>query len=461
MLSSQRLSVRGDAPTIVLAHGCFDLLHLGHIRHLQEAKKLGDKLVVSVTADKFVNKGAWRPAFNEHERAEALRALSFVDEVHINDAPNAVAIIEAVRPHIYVKGQDYAGSASERNLAQEIAAVVRMGGEFATTSAEKWSSSHLLNSARFGPVLTAYLKQARDQGFLGKIHAAFARLKKLNVVFIGETIIDEYRYVAPLGKPSKEFVLAVAEQSREEFAGGVVAAAAHLAPFCNVEVVSQSIGEMRKIRYVGADFSQKIFEVYSCAALSPNIDERRLFNQRASTAVGAADAVIVMDFGHGLIDAETRVIAECGRFVAVNAQTNAGNNGFNPITRYNDIDYVCIDLPEARLAAQEQNGEPEALCEFLGRKMKAANIAITHGRHGAYCGPAFKQVPAFVTKPVDTIGAGDAFLAISGALLAAGLELEPAVFVGNVAGALKTEILGHRESVDPLVLIQTVAGLLA
>ena len=93
---------------IVLCHGCFDLIHLGHIRHLTEARKLGDKLIVSVTSDRFVNKGKNRPRFTEAERAEALSALSCVDEVKINDSTDAVMMIEHVRPAFYVKGVDYA-----------------------------------------------------------------------------------------------------------------------------------------------------------------------------------------------------------------------------------------------------------------------------------------------------------------------------------------------------------------
>ena len=75
---------------LVLAHGCYDLLHLGHIRHLQEARKLGDRLVVSVTSDAHVGKGLGRPHFKAEERAEALRALDCVDEVVINDAASSV-----------------------------------------------------------------------------------------------------------------------------------------------------------------------------------------------------------------------------------------------------------------------------------------------------------------------------------------------------------------------------------
>ena len=80
-------------PKVVLAHGCFDLLHIGHIRHFQAAKRLGGTLVVTVTPDRFVNKGPRRPLFTEHLRAEAIAALECVNFVAINEWSSAVETI--------------------------------------------------------------------------------------------------------------------------------------------------------------------------------------------------------------------------------------------------------------------------------------------------------------------------------------------------------------------------------
>jgi rfaE bifunctional protein nucleotidyltransferase chain/domain len=97
---------RARGKSVALAHGTFDLLHLGHVRHLREAKHGSDILVVTLTADEFVNKGPGRPVFTGPQRAEMLAALDFVDQVAINHAPTAEPIIEAVRPSVYVKGAD-------------------------------------------------------------------------------------------------------------------------------------------------------------------------------------------------------------------------------------------------------------------------------------------------------------------------------------------------------------------
>ena len=92
---------------LVHCHGVFDLIHPGHIRHLETAKKEGDILVVTVTADRFVNKGPGRPVFNQDLRAESLAALECVDYVAVNDSATAVEPIQQLQPDVYVKGAEY------------------------------------------------------------------------------------------------------------------------------------------------------------------------------------------------------------------------------------------------------------------------------------------------------------------------------------------------------------------
>lgn len=440
--------------TIVLAHGCFDLLHAGHIDHLLEAKRLGDRLVVSITADEHIRKGAWRPCYTAQERARHLRTLSFVDQVLICDSPTAIPAINCVKPGIYVKGIDYA-SAIDGALAEEITAVQQHGGIFIPTSAVKQSSSRLLARVQHGDILGDYLDTLRRKGAWATIETAFERARKLSVAFIGETIIDEYRFCAPLGKPSKEFVIAVAEQTVEEYEGGVMAAKRHAEKLCNASVVTQPTGELRKTRYLG-DFGRKLFEVYSSPKLELPAAEKMRFYSDLVDASYYADAVVLIDFGHGLMDGFRHLIE--AKFLALNAQSNAGNQGFNPVIAYPKADYVCVDLPEARLATQMQHRAIPEVVACLSQMMPIKNLIVTNGKEGAYWTGG--KVPALATQPRDTIGAGDAFLAITAPLIAAGLETEYAAFCGNVAGAMKTEIVGHRSAIDADVLYRSIRSLL-
>ena len=454
--------------SIVLAHGCFDLLHLGHIRHLQKAKKLGDRLVVSVTDDPHVHKGQGRPRFTAQQRMEALRALACVDEVVL--APNGTAVdtIRAIKPSVYVKGADYAPDEfAPPGLAEEIAAVEAVGGRFEITQTEKWSSSRILNTERFDNATVAYLEQARERGFRDKIGQAFERADKLKICFVGETIIDEYRYVSALGKSSKEPTLAAVELSSEAFAGGVVAASLH-GEWPQTKIITCG-RHLRKTRFVDVDFTRKLFETYSAPRLELIEPEREKLQCDLIAVVRDCDVVIVLDFGHGLMGPQERHIVEVAKFLAVNAQSNAGNYGFNPVTRYMGAHYVCIDEPEARIASRMQNEPIEPVMWSLASRMKHSRFAVTHGRFGSKCCASVKEtgfppqlhsIPAFSAQALDTMGAGDAFLAVTAPLIAAGLELEAAAFVGNVAGAIKVGIVGHRRHVGRDELVQTVEALL-
>jgi rfaE bifunctional protein nucleotidyltransferase chain/domain len=94
---------------IVFTNGCFDILHVGHVRYLEAAKELGGRLVIGLNSDQSVQglKGAGRPFNNEADRAEVLAALAAVDHVIIFNEPRVTALLKKLRPHIYAKGGDY------------------------------------------------------------------------------------------------------------------------------------------------------------------------------------------------------------------------------------------------------------------------------------------------------------------------------------------------------------------
>jgi rfaE bifunctional protein nucleotidyltransferase chain/domain len=450
------------ARPIVLAHGCFDLLHLGHIRHLEEAADLGKTLIVSVTADRYVNKGPGRPHFTAEQRAEALRSLGVVDVVIVNDGPSAVEAIKAIKPDVYVKGVDYAAKPDDPGLAAEKRAVEEVGGRLHVTTAAKYSSTELLRGVRLPDATLAYLEQARQRGFLDQILTAIDAADEMSIAFVGETIMDTYHYVRPLGKPPKESVLATRSDGVETFDGGIVAAAKHGG--WKAEVIT-SMHYVTKTRYVDRDFSRKLFEVYSGLNEELMLSERRAFQIELRRAVKECDLIVLVDFGHGLMGEEERqIINKDVKFLAVNAQTNAGNFGFNSVTKYHGMaDYVCVDEPEARLAVRASAAPLYNVAVVLRQDMLAENLVITRGRLGALacCDKEDIEVPPVVSGPVvDTMGAGDAFLAASAPLVAVGLPIELAAFVGNVAGGLKTSILGHSQYVSRVDLVKNLEWLL-
>jgi D-beta-D-heptose 7-phosphate kinase/D-beta-D-heptose 1-phosphate adenosyltransferase len=119
---------RARGERLVLTNGCFDLLHLGHVRYLQEAAQLGELLIVALNSDASVGelKEPGRPLVPQQQRAEVLAALACVDFVTIFDEPTANRLVQLIRPNVYVKGGDYAGQPPpEAAVARAVGAEVR------------------------------------------------------------------------------------------------------------------------------------------------------------------------------------------------------------------------------------------------------------------------------------------------------------------------------------------------
>ena len=131
---------RRNGETITLANGCFDLLHVGHIRYLHAAKKLGGRLIVAINSDESVRKlkGEGRPLIAAHERAEILGALSDVDAVVVFPEPDVGALVREIRPDIQAKGTDYsAGTVPEREIVIECGGRVEIVGDAKDHSASE------------------------------------------------------------------------------------------------------------------------------------------------------------------------------------------------------------------------------------------------------------------------------------------------------------------------------------
>lgn len=145
-LSGILRDLRRVGKKIVLCHGCFDLMHPGHIKYFQAAGEMGDVLVVTLTPDRYVDKGPGRPAFPQELRAEAISALACTDFVAINEWPTAEETLRLLRPHLYVKGQEFEKLEDKTGKIQKEYQVVReIGAELRFTHEITFSSTKLLN----------------------------------------------------------------------------------------------------------------------------------------------------------------------------------------------------------------------------------------------------------------------------------------------------------------------------
>jgi rfaE bifunctional protein nucleotidyltransferase chain/domain len=131
-LHNAAMYYRANNLIVGLCHGCFDIVHPGHIYHLKRARTMVDRLFVSITADNFVNKGPDRPVFPDCKRAEFIAAIRYCDHVIVNNTPTAEYMIKSLRPDVYFKGADYS-DISDVRLQAELTLVESAGGRMVLT----------------------------------------------------------------------------------------------------------------------------------------------------------------------------------------------------------------------------------------------------------------------------------------------------------------------------------------
>lgn len=147
ILAAKVQQKKNEGKKVIMCHGCFDLMHPGHIKHFQAAKEMGDILVVTITPDVYVDKGTGRPVFNQNLRAQSIAALGCVDYVAINKWPTADQLLRLLKPHIYVKGQEFEALEDKTGKLQKELDVVReIGCEMCFTHEVVFSSTQLLNT---------------------------------------------------------------------------------------------------------------------------------------------------------------------------------------------------------------------------------------------------------------------------------------------------------------------------
>lgn len=480
---------------IVHCHGVYDLMHIGHIKHLSAAKKMGDILVVTITQDKHVNKGPNRPVFTASLRAEALSALGCVDYVAINDWPSAVETISKLKPNIYVKGFDGQGQRDHSDaIEREKQAIEAVGGKLVFTDEETYSSSAIINR---------HMDIASDdvRNFIGRIKNNFTAEQVVDhvksimgtkVLVIGESIIDEYVFCQTMGKANKDPVLAALFKHSDKYAGGSIAIANHVASFCgptglismlgdedshaefirsrmaaNVEAVFMQKHDSPTIvkrRFLEEYMAVKLFEMYVMRNENLRGAEERSFIDKLEELLPSYNVVIVADYGHGMMtDKIIELVCSKAKFLAVNAQTNAGNRGFNPISRYKRADFVCIDEPEARIEMRDRDADSEALIKGLAGRIDCKKFMLTMGKKGSLCldvDHGMEKIPVFGARLVDRMGAGDAVLAVTAPCVAMRMPMSLVGLVGNLVGAEACTIMGNARAVDSSSILRHITHIM-
>jgi rfaE bifunctional protein kinase chain/domain len=481
---------------VVQSHGIFDLIHPGIITHLNAAKEQGNVLIVTVIKDKDVRRGPGRPVFPERFRVENVASLEQVDYACIVDDEIPFECVKKINPDVFAKGQ----SIKERDqrihnrIFEEEKELYLGKCRIYETGGFSFSSTQIINNfLDIYPEETKQFLQAFAKTYpFEDIVAYINSLRDLQVLVIGDGIIDEYHYCHPMGRSAKAPLVVHNYLYHEVFAGGIFAIANHLAGICERVQLVSLLGKENsredfivknlkpnivatffyredgptvvKKRYINQYYNQKLFEInYLNNECIQETCERDVIDYLRSE-LPKYDLVVVSDFGHGFITKKMiEIIQDFSRKVAVSTQTNAANAGYNMITRYQHPHYICLDESELRLAAQERFVSIEGLAEHFSKVLDTDHLIVTLGKKGSIGmnrSNEINRTPIFSSKVIDTVGAGDAFFAFTAPCFAKNLPLDLVSFIGNAVGALAVQIVGNKKPVEKFELLEFIHALL-
>ncbi len=453
-------AARAAGKRVVHVRGIFDLINSGHIHRLEMARHQGDLLVVTVRSDDRL--GEDRPMLDAALRTQVLARLACVDHVAVETGLDGD---QAIGADLYVDGVD--GDSSPGKPVTD-------------------------DGLPFSPEGRAFLREFRHRYDADQVIEKMGSLGKLRALVVGDTIIDEYHFVRPFGMPLKSPIIASQFIEGQAHAGGILAVANHLAGFCKeVHLVTMLGGadaredfvrqHLRtnitpqlfvrpdapttvKRRYLRKFLTQKLFEVsfFNDHPIAHELDVQ--VSRHLSRVAGQYDLVVVADFGQGFVSRNmVEILCRESRFLAVNTQMNSINMGFHVVTRYPRADYVCIDEDELRMACRDRYAAAPELARQVANDLQCQLLTVTRGHHGSltyHPTKGFTAVPVLSREIVDTIGAGDAYLAVTAPCAAVGFPPELLGFIGNAVGALAVKILGNQQPVTPEMLFSSVRDLL-
>jgi len=436
---------------IILCHGVFDLFHAGHLYSLKKAKEHGDILIVSLTSDRFVKKAPNRPFFKFDQRADVIAGLSVVDYVLKSDFETAIDVIKFVKPKIYFKGPDYKDLKKDitGNIHKEIKAVKSVGGKIVYGDTLTFSSSKILNSVdmynKNQGLLIRNIKKRYSFEYIE--NNIFKKIENVNILVFGESIIDNYIFSKYLGVSGKDQIQTLEKINEKNYAGGALATANNISSFSNntklVTIFGNNASEINfckknlkksiKLKYflrnnsptitktkiIDLDVNEKVLGLYKFNDKEMSrIEYKKIYNLFKQN-IKEANIVIVTDYGHYLINEQmAKKISNTKKTLIVNTQINAANFGFHGISKYKGCECAVINELELRFEMRNRKEKVSNLLKKLAKKLKIQTLVVTCGNRGSY---AYSNkldkifyCPAFATKIVDRIGAGDCFMSVFG-----------------------------------------------
>jgi len=463
---------------IILCHGVFDVVHPGHIRHFSYAKSKADLLVVSLTTDKFIKKGIYRPHIPEKLRALNLAAFEMVDFVVVDKNPTPLKNLKILRPDYFAKGFEYSSDKISKETLEEMKVVKSYGGKMIFTPGDVvYSSSKIINTTLPNIQIDKLLSIMEfNKISFEDLKKVIKQFSKISVHVIGDTIIDTYTKGAFIGGQTKTPTYSVLQESQTNYVGGAGIVAQHLKSAGAKVIFSTVLG-----KDVLKDFAKSVLQK-SKIKLNLILDETRpttnknviisglyrllkidkLDNRGISEEITAkfiklikknkTHAVICSDFRHGIFHQGSikKLINSIPKNVFKVADSQVASRWGN-ITEFKNFDLITPNEREARFALADQDSTVGKLSSLIVSKSKCKNLILKLGNRGVFCSTknreiksSYFSIDSFANEVVDAIGAGDALLAYATLSYAVSKSLVVSSIIGSLAAACECEIDGNK-----------------
>jgi len=465
--------LRSDGKSIVFIYGNFNVIHPGHLRLIKFAKECGDVLVAGLFDDS--REGVLIPSTDRIEGLDSISLItfSFVLPCEIEE------FVSKIKPDTIVKGKEHEGLVSN-----ELSILNSYGGRLVFSSGEaQFSSLKLLvneleadKSIRFKAPFSFCKRHNIVPGNLVEIISNFS---KINVVVVGDLIVDEYITTEPLGMSREDPTIVVTPVQSDMFLGGAAIVAAHASALgANVnyfgisgdDEISTFADEMLRLYnvhgYLISDTSRPttlkqrfrasgktLLRVSHLRQHQLNLSIGLDFAERIKKSLSSADLLVFSDFSYGalpqwLVDDLTSYCISIGVPVVADSQSSSQTGD---ISRFKNALLLSPTEHEVRTALKDHTSGLVVMAERLARQSDAKYTLITLGAEGVLIystgelhGSIFTdQLPAFNSSPVDVSGAGDCLLMATSLGLAVGATIWESAYIGSLAAGFQVANIGN------------------
>ena len=472
----------GDFPRskkVIMCHGTFDIVHVGHIRHLIYAKTKADILVASLTADKHVNKADLRPFVPQDLRALNLAALEVVDYVIIDDNATPLENLGHIKPDFFAKGYEYTDGAINPKTQQEIDVLDSYGGEVIFTPGDiVYSSSRIIDNTPPNIHMEKLLTTMDAEGIdFDALHTALDKFRGVKVHVIGDTIVDTLTETSMIGGMTKTPTISVRFEGKTDYVGGAGIVAKHLKAAGADVTFSTVLGDDDYKNFVLDDLNKagiKTLAIVDKTRPTTNknaivtggyrmlkldtldnrsISDKILQKLQAQIAETKADIVVFSDFRHGIFNQHTipSLIASIPKSALRVADSQVASRWGN-ITEFQGFDLITPNEREARFSMGDQDSVMRPLATALHKKARCRTLILKLGERGIllyrtreneHDPRTVVSVDTFAENIVDAVGAGDALLAYASLALHVSCNDVIAAILGNMAAGIECEHDGN------------------